>query len=89
MEVSNRPFATKAIPGALRMALRFKHTSYRQLSLKTGVSKSTIGNLASGHALICNPETASAIARGLGMPTEDLFVLEPFGNYRTPNRRAA
>lgn len=89
MEVSNRPFATKAIPGALRMALGFKHISYRELALKTGVSKSTIGNLASGHAIICNPETAASIARGLAMPTEQLFVLEAFGNYRTPNGRAA
>ena len=89
MEVMARQFVARAIPGALKMALKFKGVSYRQLALKAGVSKSTIGNIASGSVAYCNPENASAIARGLSMSAEDLFVLSMLDDPGTGNRWAA
>lgn len=76
MKVETRPFTARVKPGALGMVLKFKRYSYRELAARTGVSKSTIGNLSSGAATYCNPETAAALARGLGVDTEDLFALE-------------
>ncbi|MCP3426000.1 helix-turn-helix transcriptional regulator [Rothia sp. AR01] len=76
MEVRSRSFIAQPAPQALTVALRFKGMSYRQLASATGVSKTTIGNLANGRASTCSPETAACIARGLGMAPGDLFVLK-------------
>lgn len=50
-------------------------TSYQQLATLAGVSKGTIGNLMTKRNT-CNPETAAAIAKALGVAPDELFTLK-------------
>ena len=47
------------------------------LARAAGVSKGTVGNLASGARTTANPETAAKIAKALNVDTDDMFRLEP------------
>ncbi|MDN5639494.1 MAG: helix-turn-helix transcriptional regulator [Actinomycetia bacterium] len=89
MEVETRPFTARVNRPALRMAVRFNRMTYRDLAFRAKVSKSTIGNLLSGQAKTCNPETAAKIAEALALPTAEIFVLEPIGDRQAVNARAA
>lgn len=73
---TRRRFAATVDPRALRMALKFHRWSYSDLARAAGVSKGTVGNLASGTRTSANPETAAKIAKALNVDTEDLFRLE-------------
>ncbi|GAA1046087.1 helix-turn-helix domain-containing protein [Rothia amarae] len=89
MEIQNRAFTARVKPGALKMALEFHRFTYRKLEQLSGVSKSTIGNLANGRATTCNPETAAKIAEAFGVSTNNLFMLEPIHYADEMNKVAA
>ena len=74
-------------PQALVEFIRFKGASYRTVAEEAtrilhlsgstrGVSKSTVGHLATGHIKSTNPEAARAICKALGVPTAALFVVK-------------
>lgn len=74
---TRRRFAATVDSRSLRMALKFHRWSYADLARAAGVSKGTVGNLASGARTTANPETAAKIAKALNVDTDDLFRLEP------------
>lgn len=74
---TRRRFIARVDARALRMALKFHRWSYADLARAAGISKGTVGNLASGARTTANPETAAAIAKALNVDTDDLFMLEP------------
>lgn len=74
---TRRRFAAHVDARSLRMALKFHRWSYSDLARAAGVSKGTVGNLASGARTTANPETAAKIAKALNVDTDDLFRLEP------------
>lgn len=75
---TRRVLTARPKPGAIEMAMRFNHIETKaQLARATGVSKGTIGNLLNGTRSTFNPETAADIAKGLRVPTDTLFTLEP------------
>lgn len=74
---TRRRFAAHVDSRSLRMALKFHRWSYSDLARAAGVSKGTVGNLASGARSTANPETAAKIAKALNVDTDDLFRLEP------------
>lgn len=74
---TRRGFTATCSARALKMALAYNNWSYADLARAAGVSKSTVGNLASGARTTANPETAAKIAKALKVKTSDLFDLDP------------
>ena len=73
---TRRNFTATCSARALKMALTYQRWSYADLARAAGVSKSTVGNLASGARTTTNPETAAKIAKALNVKTSDLFDLD-------------
>lgn len=74
---TRRRFVAKVDGRALRMAIKFHRWSYADTARAAGVSKGTVGNLASGARTTANPETAAKLAKALNVDTTDIFTLEP------------
>ena len=60
----------------LDQAMTFRGRSNRGLALETGIHRSTIGHLRSGHRNRAAYDDAIRIAEALGMPTDYLFAPE-------------
>lgn len=86
---TSRRFAAHVDSRSLRMALKFHRWSYADLARAAGVSKGTVGNLASGTRSTATPETAAKIAKALNVDTKDIFVLEPLTVASASRGRAA
>ena len=54
--------------------MTFRDISVRDLALRTGVSRSTIGHLRSGRRSTCSPALAKRIAKVLDVPVSALFA---------------
>ena len=63
-----------ARPGALNDAIDAAKTSVRALAPETGVSRSTISNVASRPGYGIRKDKAERIAAALGVPARQLFV---------------
>lgn len=74
-ESTRQGFTAEVKSGALKNFLDFNNLSYQDAAIRTGVSKGTISNIASGRRKNVNPSTAGKIAKGFGVPTETLFTL--------------
>lgn len=86
METLARPFTARVIPGALKSAMAAKNYSSQEVAGRAKLSRQIIWLLASGRRSHCNPETAGAIAKAMGMPTEYIFLLEPSQSKATLSR---
>lgn len=82
-------FAARVNSAALNQAMGFYRWSYADLARIAGVSKGTIGNLASGTRKHTTPATAAKIAKALNTDTKHLFMLEALPGASTPTIRAA
>lgn len=89
MEMQARPFTARSIPGALRSAMVAKNYTGSEVATRAGLSRQIVWLLSTGRRSHCNPETAGAIAKAMGMPTEYLFMLEPSQNTATLSKVAA
>lgn len=74
-EQSRRGFTARPHKAQIRTLMKFQRWTNADLAFKSKVSPSTIGNIL-GARDTCNPETAGAIAKALGVETEDLFTIE-------------
>ncbi len=63
-----------ARPGALDAAIDRNRTSIRHVAAASGVSKSTISNVAARTGYGIAKEKAVRVAEALGVPVGDLFV---------------
>lgn len=72
---TRRGFTARPHKEQIRLAMTFKQFTNAELAFKAKMSASTVGNIL-GKRETCNPETAAAIAKALGVPTERLFTLE-------------
>lgn len=63
---------------ALASYMGFREMSVRELAMRTGMSRASIGHLRSGHRKYCSPENARKIAAALNAPVEALFVAKPY-----------
>lgn len=88
METRTRPFVARSIPGALKSAMVAKNYTGTEVAERAGLSRQIVWLLSSGRRAHCNPETAGAIAKAMGMPTEYLFMLEPSHNTATLSKAA-
>lgn len=53
--------------------MAYKHLTVRELAARTGISRSLIGHLRSGHRNTCKAEAARLIEEKLGAPPGLLF----------------
>lgn len=58
---------------ALAQYMEYKGMTVRELALRAGVNRSTIGHLRSGERSTCTPAVARAIAKALDAPIDLLF----------------
>lgn len=58
---------------ALASYMSYRGLSVRELAMRTGIHRATIGHLRSGERTTCTPHNARAIAKALDVPTEALF----------------
>lgn len=75
---TRRTLTARPKVSAIEMAMGFNNIKTKaELARAAGISKGTAGNLLNGKRATFNPETAAKIAKGLRVPTDALFVLEP------------
>lgn len=58
---------------ALASYMSCRDISVRELAMRTGIHRSTIGHLRSGKRATCTPQTARAISKALDVPVNVLF----------------
>lgn len=61
---------------ALARYMKYRDLSVRDLAVKVGCSRATIGHLRSGHRDYVRPEWAKRIEDALEAPRDSLFVAE-------------
>jgi transcriptional regulator with XRE-family HTH domain len=61
---------------ALASYMSYRGLSVRELAMKTGIHRATIGHLRSGGRHTCTPESARAIAKALDVPVDILFRVQ-------------
>lgn len=72
----------------LAAAMSWRGISVRELALKVGAHRATIGHLRSGKRTYCDPTVARRIAKVLDYPVDEFFVPEALRRARN-NARAA
>ncbi|MBQ5878095.1 MAG: helix-turn-helix transcriptional regulator [Treponema sp.] len=60
----------------LKAELQFQDMQIKELSLKTGINKNTLGNYLTGHNSIPNADSAVKIAKALNVTVEYLVTGE-------------
>ena len=73
----------------LAAAMVYRDKSVRELALKVGAHRATIGHLRSGKRTFCDPTVARRIAKALDYPVDEFFVPEALRRARNSARAAA
>ena len=60
---------------ALASYMTYRGYSVRELAMRTGIHRATIGHLRSGGRKTCSPENARSIAKALDVPVDMLFCV--------------
>lgn len=72
----------------LAAAMVFRGISVRELAVRVGAHRATIGHLRAGTRTYCNPTVARRIARHLDYPVDELFEPAVLRRARNSARKA-